>query len=73
MSPNEREWGSLETKLEQSIHTQRNMRMIINSLSDDCKTLEADVARIKIMMRTTLSIVAIEIASLAWVVEMLLS
>ena len=71
MSPNEREWGALETKLEQSIHTQRNMRMIINSLSDDCKSLEADVARIKIMMRTTISVVAVILASLAWLVEMI--
>lgn len=73
MSPNEREWGALETKMEQLIHNQRNMKMIIDLLSDECKLLEADVARIKIIMRTTLSIVAVEIASLAWVVEMLLS
>tara|TARA_R110000751_G_scaffold287741_1_gene392594 strand:+ start:302 stop:445 length:144 start_codon:yes stop_codon:yes gene_type:complete len=45
--------------------------MIINSLSDDCKSLEADVARIKIMMRTTISVVAVILASLAWLVEMI--
>ena len=71
MSPNEREWGALETKLEQVIHTQRNMKMIIDLLSNECKSLEADVARIKIMMRTTISVVAVILALFAWIVEMI--
>tara|TARA_R110000868_G_scaffold7078_2_gene38767 strand:- start:814 stop:1047 length:234 start_codon:yes stop_codon:yes gene_type:complete len=71
MSPNEREWGALETRLDQLIHTQRNMRTIIELMDENCKALETDVARIKVMMRTTLSIVAVEIASLVWVVEMI--
>lgn len=71
MAPfDEREWGSLTTRLDQTIHTQRNLRMIVNSLVDDTHALRAEVARIRVMLRTSISVLAVTVAALAWLVEM---
>jgi len=71
MSPSEREMGTITTKLEQVDHKQRNMRMILDSVVEDAHLLKAEVARLRIVLRTTLSVLAVTMAALAWVVELI--
>jgi hypothetical protein len=84
MTPNEREsgerWGTITTKLEQVAHKQRSTTMILDSVIEEAhqiKTeianLKAEIARQRTMLRTALSVLAITIAALAWVVELVLS
>ena len=72
MTPNEREWGTVTARLDQAVHTQRNMRMILNGVVDDCNELRASVARLQIILRTVLSVLAVTVAALAWVVELVM-
>jgi len=70
--PNEREWGAVTTRLDQTIHTQRNMRMILDGVVADTHEIRAEVARLRIILRTALSVLAVTIAALAWVVELVM-
>ena len=70
--PSEREWGTVTARLDQSIHNHRNMRMILVSVVEDCHEIRAEVARLRIMLRTALSVLAVTIAALAWLVELVM-
>ena len=72
MSPNEREMGTIVTRLEQIIHKQRNTTMILDSVVEDAHELKADVTRLRVMLRTALSVLAATVAGLAWVVELVI-
>jgi hypothetical protein len=84
MTPNEREsgerWGTITTKLEQVAHKQRSTTMILDSVIEEAHIMKAEIANLKAeiarqrtMLRTALSVLAITIAALAWVVELVLS
>ncbi len=84
MKPNEREsgerWGTITTKLEQVAHKQRSTTMILDSVIEEAHIMKAEIANLKAeiarqrtMLRTALSVLAITIAALAWVVELVLS
>lgn len=72
MSPNEREWGAITTRLDQAIHGQRGTRMILDGAVADIHELRAEIARLRIILRTTLSVLAVTVAALAWVVELVM-
>jgi isoprenylcysteine carboxyl methyltransferase (ICMT) family protein YpbQ len=72
MSPTEREWGEQSTKLEQCVHQQRNLRMIIESMMEDAHEDRAAIARLNVMLKTTLSVLAVVSGLLAWTLEMVL-
>jgi len=72
MSPTEREWGAFSTKLEQCVHQQRNLRMIIESMMEDAHEDRAAIARLNVMLKTTLSVLAVVSGLLAWTLEMVL-
>lgn len=72
MSPNEREWGAVTARLDQAVHTQRNIRMILDGVVADTHVLRAEVARLRIILRTTLSVLAVTVAALAWLVELVM-
>jgi hypothetical protein len=69
MTPNEREWGSQTAKLEAAIHTQRNMRMMIDGIIEEAQDLRAEVQRLRTIVRTVLAVTGLTIAALAWVFE----
>lgn len=69
MSPTEREQS---TKLEQCVHQQRNLRMIIESMMEDAHEDRAAIARLNVMLKTTLSVLAVVSGLLAWTLEMVL-
>ena len=48
------------------------MRMILDSVVEDCHEIRAEVARLRIMLRTALSVLAVTIAALAWLVELVM-
>ena len=72
MSPTEREWGEQSTKLEQCVHQQRNLRMIIESMMEDAHADRAAIARLQVMLRTAVSVLAVVAGLLAWTLEMVL-
>ena len=79
MSPNEREWGAITTRLDQAVHAQRNARMILDGLVADTHELRAEIAKLRaeiaklrLVLRTTLSVLAVTVAALAWVVELVM-
>ena len=72
MSPTEREWGEQSTKLEHCVHQQRNLRMIIESILEEAHEDRAAIARLNVMLKTTLSVLAVVSGLLAWTLEMVL-
>ncbi len=72
MSPNEREWGSITTRLDQAVHAQRNARMMLDGAVSDIHELRAEIAKLRLVLRTTLSVLAVTVAALAWVVELVM-
>jgi len=71
MTPSEREWGSVTARLDQTIHTLRNLRMIVDEAGNDLSRLAAEVARLRIILATALSVLLLVVGALAWVVELL--
>ena len=69
MTPNEREWGSQTATLEAAIHTQRNMRMMIDGIIEDAQDLRAEVQRLRTIVRTVLAVTGLTSAARAWVFE----
>ena len=72
MSPNEREWGTITTKLEQLAHKQRNMRMMLDAIQEDQHELRAEIAKLRVTLRTTLAVLGVMVAGIAWVVELVI-
>jgi hypothetical protein len=72
MTPHDRELGSLSAKLESEVHHRRNMRMVLDSLVADYHELRTELDRLRIIIRTTLSVLAVTIAALAWLIEIAL-
>ena len=72
MSPTEREWGEQSTKLENCVHQQRNLRMIIESILEEAHADRAAIARLQVMLRTAVSVLAVVAGLLAWTLEMVL-
>lgn len=72
MSPNEREWGTITTKLEQLAHQQRNMRMMLDSIQEDQHELRAEISKLRVTLRTALAVLGIIVAALAWMVELVM-
>ena len=70
MSPSEREMGTIMTKVEQIDHKQRNIRMILDALQADQHELKAEIANLRVTLRTALSVIAVVVAGLAWAVEL---
>ena len=73
MTPHDRELGSLSAQLTSEIHHRRNMRMILDSLVSDQVELRGDVDRLRVTIRTTLTVLAATLAALAWLIETALS
>ena len=72
MSPNEREWGAITTRLDQAVHAQRYARMLLDGAVSDIHELRAEIAKLRLVLRTTLSVLAVTVAALAWVVELVM-
>ena len=72
MTPHDRELGSLSAKLESEVHHRRNMRMVLDSLVADYHELRTELDKLRIIIRTTLSVLAVTIAALAWLIEIAL-
>lgn len=72
MTPTEREWGEHSTKLNQCIHQQRNLRMIIDGLIEEGHEDRAAISRLQVMLRTALSVLAVVAGVLAWTLDMVL-
>jgi chromosome segregation ATPase len=72
MSPNEREWGTITTKLEQLAHKQRNMRMMLDAIQEDQHELRAEIAKLRVTLRTALAVLGVIVAGFAWVVELVM-
>jgi len=70
MSPTEFEMGTLTTKLDNCVHKSGNTRMILNATVEDAHLLKAEVAKIRTILRTTLVLLSITVAALAWVIEL---
>ena len=72
MSPNERELGTIVTKLENLAHKQRNASMILTALQEDQHDLRSEIAKLRVTLRTTLAVLGVIVAGLAWVVELVM-
>jgi len=72
MSPTEFEMGTLTTKLDNCIHKVGNTRMILDAAVEDGHELKAEVAKLRTVLRTTLAVIAVISAALAWVIELAL-
>ena len=73
MSPNERELGTIVTKLENLAHKQRNASMILTALQEEQHELRAEIAKLRVTLRTALAVLGITVAALAWAIELALS
>ncbi len=72
MTPHDRELGSLTEQLKSEIHARRNMKMILDGIVADLIELRGQVDRLRVTIRTTLSVLAIAIGVLAWLIEIAL-
>lgn len=72
MSPTEFEMGTLVTRLDQCQHKVGNTRMILDGAIEEAHQLKAEVAKIRTILRTVLSVLGLTIAALAWVIELAL-
>ena len=72
MSPNEREWGTLTAEVKEMHHKLRNQKMVIDSLVADTQVLSAEVARLRIQIRTSVMVLSVVITSMLWVVEVVM-
>jgi hypothetical protein len=72
MTPHDRELGSLTEQLKGEIHARRNMKMILDGIVADLIELRGQVDRLRVTIRTTLSVLAIAIGVLAWLIEIAL-
>jgi hypothetical protein len=72
MTPYDRELGSLSAKLASEIHARRNMRMIQDGLVTELIAVRTELNRLRTVIRTTLSVLAVAVAVLAWLAEMAL-
>lgn len=66
------EWGAVKARLDQVIHSQKNLRMVLDSVVEDYHHLREEVARLRVMLRTTLTVLAVVVAALAWIVELVM-
>ncbi|HHZ81480.1 MAG TPA: hypothetical protein EYN64_01955 [Flavobacteriales bacterium] len=72
MSPNEREMGTIQTTLENLAHKQRNASMIQTAIQEEQHELRAELAKLRVTLRTALAVLGIIVAALAWVVELVM-
>lgn len=72
VTPHDRELGSLSAQLASEIHQRRNMRMILDGLVTEVIELRGEVDRLRTMLRTTLSVLAVVVAVFAWLIELAL-
>ena len=70
MSPNEREMGTITTQLENLSHKQRNMQMILVAIQEDQHELRAEIAKLRVTLRTAFAVLAVIASALAWLVDM---
>jgi hypothetical protein len=70
MSPNEREMGTITTQLENLSHKQRNMQMILIAIQEDQHELRAEIAKLRVTLRTAFGVLAVIASALAWLVDM---
>ncbi len=73
MTPNERELGGIETTLKNLAHKQRNASMILTALQEEQHELRAEIAKLRVTLRTALAVLGITVAALAWAIKLALS
>jgi predicted RNase H-like nuclease (RuvC/YqgF family) len=56
MTPTDYEWGTIESKVKELEHKIRNIKMIVDLLDDENEELRANVSRLKVEIRTALSV-----------------
>ena len=56
MAPTDFEWGQTITKVKELDHKLRNFRMTVDLLDRENEELRASVSRLKVEIRTTLSV-----------------
>jgi len=66
------EWGKITARLDQVIHAQKNLKMVLDSVVEDYHEIREEVARLRVMLRTTLTVLAVVVGGLAWIVELVL-
>lgn len=72
MTAHERELGTLGAQLADTIHKQRNMRMVLDSVIADYHELQREVSRQRTMIKTVLSVLGVAVGVLAWLIELAL-
>ena len=66
--PTEREWGQTIAELKQLEHSLRNLKMVVESLFIDSAELRAEVAKLRVQIKTVLSVVAGACGVVGWLV-----
>ncbi len=72
LTVSDRELGILNEQLKSEIHARRNMKMILDGIVADLIELRGEVDRLRVTIRTTLSVLALAIGVLAWLIEIAL-
>ena len=73
MTPTEREWGKVETEIEQLIHRSRGDRLIMQALSEQVDRNEAELNRLKARIHAAIGVVIFLSGAVAWLVEVAVS
>ena len=66
--PTEREWGQTLAELKQLQHSLRNLKMVVESLSGDSIELRSEVSKLRVQIKTVLSVVAGACGVIGWLV-----
>lgn len=54
--PTGREWGAITTEVEKLSHDLRNMKMVVNAMSDEIDSLENSLSTLQAKIYTTMAV-----------------
>jgi len=70
MTPYDRELGGISSQLKELTHRARNARMILDGILEEQREQRVIIVRLRTTIRTTLYILGIVGAVLAWLIEL---
>ncbi len=69
MTPSDFEWGQTVAKVKETEHRLRSLRTAVNLLDHETEDLRTQVSRLKIEIRTTLSVLGVVGSVLAYLLR----
>jgi uncharacterized coiled-coil protein SlyX len=67
--PSEREWGHTTAQLKELEHKVRNQKMILDGIVEESHELRSEIDRLRLQIKTVLTVLGAVITSLVWLVE----